>query len=181
MEICRQLLWLFWCSSFCQFQWPSSTFSGSRAFRLASSPLSLEIGVNIYGSSFKCAFTMIGYKKRQEENIGFAGQEMHLGWGEVHSSSLCGFGKLTWYHVTHNLLQLCGHELSVFSAEGTPCLANVFSPDRLRWAILYLQHRGMSSDDRVHLHGSVTLTFSMIDSEISDRSREKMKMSTWGT
>jgi len=40
---------------------------------------SLEIGVNIYGSSFKCAFTMIDCKKRQEENIGFAGQEMHLG------------------------------------------------------------------------------------------------------
>ncbi|XP_032577631.1 odorant receptor 22a isoform X3 [Drosophila sechellia] len=30
---------------------------------------SLEIGVNIYGSSFKCAFTMIGFKKRQEAKV----------------------------------------------------------------------------------------------------------------
>ncbi|XP_039154538.1 odorant receptor 22a isoform X2 [Drosophila simulans] len=30
---------------------------------------SLEIGVNIYGSSFKCAFTMMGFKKRQEAKV----------------------------------------------------------------------------------------------------------------
>ncbi|XP_033158556.1 odorant receptor 22a isoform X4 [Drosophila mauritiana] len=30
---------------------------------------SLEIGVDIYGSSFKCAFTMMGFKKRQEAKV----------------------------------------------------------------------------------------------------------------